>query len=108
MSYRTVLSGVLFTIMLLLVGCGGGEEETVAVESGTYEGTISEVVPEEREIYVDVPNTGTLELYFTDSTEVMQGGQPASFDQLSTDQPVSVTVEKIGQRLNPIAVEILE
>lgn len=90
----------------VLVGCGG--EETTVVDSGTYEGTISEVNPEETEIYVDVPNTGTLELYFTDSTRVLRDTTEASFEDLETGQDVSVEVEREGQRLDPVTVTILE
>jgi hypothetical protein len=76
------------------------------VESGTYNGTISEVNAEEREIYVDVPETGTLELYFTDSTRVFRDTTQLTFDALETDQSVSVEVEKVGQRLDPVTVRI--
>lgn len=89
----------------MLVGCGG--EETTVVDSGTYEGTISEVNPEEEEIYVDVPDTGTLELYFTDSTRVFRDTVEASFEDLETGQDVSVEVERVGQRLDPVTVTIL-
>lgn len=76
------------------------------VDSGTYDGTISEVNAEEREIYVDVPETGTLELYFTDSTQVFRDTTQLTFDALETDQSVSVEVEKVGQRLDPVTVRI--
>ena len=94
-------------LVLFLVGCGG-EESTTVVESGSYEGTISEVNAEEREIYVDVPDTGTLELYFTDSTRVLRDTVRSSFDSLSVDQKVAVEVEKVGQRLDPLTVRIME
>ena len=96
--------------LLLLSACGGdGEGETVAVDSGTYTGTIGEVNPDESEIYVEVPNTGTLELYFTDSTQVTgRSGSPVPFDSLAQGQSVEVTVEKVGQRLNPLSVKINE
>ncbi len=90
----------------LLTGCGG--EETTVVESGVYEGTISEVNADEREIYVDVPDTGTLELYFTDSTRVLTDTAEVSFDELRTNQSVAVEVEKVGQRLDPVTVTIQE
>lgn len=98
-----------FCVLLLaglLVGCGG-EEQTTVVDSGTYEGTISEVNADEREIYVDVPNTGTLELYFTDTTRVMQDTAQVPFDALQTNQRVSVEVNKVGKRLDPETVTIL-
>jgi len=102
------LSLIVSSVLLagLLVGCGG--EETAVVDSGTYDGTISEVNAEEREIYVDVPETGTLELYFTDSTRVFRDTTELTFDALQTDQSVSVEVEKVGQRLDPITVTIQE
>ena len=103
----TVTTGLLAFALLLLSACGGGGKETVAVESGTYTGTINEVVPEESEIYVNLSDTtGTLELYFTDSTQVTQGGTTVPFDSLAQGQSVEVTVEKIGQRMNPISVRI--
>ncbi|NBB72927.1 MAG: hypothetical protein GVY35_04525 [Bacteroidetes bacterium] len=103
-------SGLRVGLMLLLAGflfaaCGG---ETAVVESGTYEGTITEVNADEREIYVAVPETGTLELYFTDTTQVMRDTTMLSFGALENNQQVSVEVERVGQRLDPIRVRILE
>jgi hypothetical protein len=102
---QAVLTITVLTFGLLLAGCGG--EETTAVESGTYEGTIAEVNAEEREIYVDVADTGTLELYFTDSTRVLRDTVRSSFDSLRVDQKVAVEVERVGQRLDPLTVRIL-
>lgn len=100
------LPSLVFVLMLLFSGCAGEGEETSVVESGTYEGTISEVNAEEREIYVDVPETETLELYFTDSTRVFKDTVEAAFDSLRVDQNVAVEVEKVGQRLDPVTVTI--
>lgn len=95
-----------FLVAGLLIGCGG--EDTTVVDSGTYEGTITEMNPEETEIYVDVPDTGTLELYFTDTTRVMSDDTTeASYEDLETGQEVSVEVERVGQRLDPVTVRIL-
>lgn len=96
---------ILLVAGLFIAGCGG---ETAVVESGTYEGTITEVNADEREIYVDVPETGTLELYFTDTTQLMRDTTAVPFDALETNQRVSVEVERVGQRLDPIRVRILE
>jgi len=100
-SLRILLLGAL----LFVAACGS---DTTVVESGTYEGTITDVNASEREIYVEVPGTGTLELYFTDGTRVVRDTMEASFDDLTVDQPVAVEVEKVGQRLDPIRVEIQE
>jgi len=96
---------ILLVAGLFIAGCGG---ETAVVESGTYEGTITEVNADEREIYVEVPETGTLELYFTDSTQLMRDTTAVPFDVLQADQQVSVELERTGQRLDPIRVRILE
>jgi hypothetical protein len=95
---------MLAALALLVAACG----ETAVVDSGTYEGTITEVNADEREIYVQVPETGTLELYFTDETELVRDGEAAPFDALARDQRVSVQVERVGQRLDPVTVRILE
>ncbi len=90
-----------------LAGCGGGSESNNIVESGTYEGTIKKVKPDENEIYVKHKDK-ELELYFTDSTQLMQNGKSVPFDKLKADQNVSVKVEKVGKRLNPLKVKIIE
>lgn len=95
----------LLALIFLVTGCG---EEITVVESGTYEGTITEVNAGEEEIYVEVPGEGVLELYFTDETTLTQGGTTVPFDNLAADQSVRVQVEKVGQRLDPVTVEILE
>ena len=98
---------LLFLVVLsvgFLTGCGA--DDTAVVESGTYEGTITEVNADEQEIYVSVPETGTLELYFTDSTRVMSDTTQLSFDALQTNQQVAVEVDKVGQRLDPVTVTI--
>ena len=96
---------LLTLFVVLLAACG---EETAVVDSGVYEGTISEVNAAEEEIYVDVPEAGLLELYFTDTTTLTRGGETVPFSDLAVDQAVRVEVEKVGQRLDPVSVEIVE
>ena len=91
-----------------LSACGGSGNETDVVESGTYEGTVDKVVPEEEEIYVETADNKRLELYFTETTELTQNGEPVEFSALEQGQQVEVTVEKVGQRLDPVTVKILE
>lgn len=90
-----------------LYSCGGGSETDV-VESGTYQGTIDKVVAEEEEIYVKTADDKRLELYFTETTELTQNGQSVDFSTLQEGQNVEVTVEKTGNRLDPVSVVILE
>lgn len=91
--------------LLAFVACG---ENTDVVESGTYQGTIEEVEPSKTEIYVKTEDDKTLELYFTDQTELTRNGSTVQFSELEKGQKVEVEVEKVGQRLDPIAVRILE
>ena len=89
-----------------MIACGGGQSTDV-VESGTYNGKIAKVKPGEKEIYVKHKDH-KLELYFTDSTKLMKGGKAVDFSMLQKDQKVSVKVEKMGKKLNPLEVTILE
>lgn len=78
------------------------------VESGTYQGVVKEVEPEKTEIYVETADNKTLELYFTEETTLTQNGETVEFAILSEGQNVEVQVEKVGQRLDPISVKILD
>ncbi|GAB3533709.1 hypothetical protein GCM10027443_19610 [Pontibacter brevis] len=84
------------------------EESTDVVDSGTYQGTIEEVEADKSEIYVKTADDKLLELYFTETTTLTRNGETVAFDQLQEGQQVEVEVEKVGQRLDPIAVRILE
>lgn len=113
-TQRTFLS-LIFAMTLLagvggMVGCdkvGAGSEEHAVVESGTYEGTIKKVNADEREIYVDSDGK-ELELYFIESTKLTKAGAPAEFSALAQGQKVKVEINKVGKRLDPVTVEILE
>ena len=97
------LAGTLL-FLFVLTACGGQKGDVV--ESGTYRGTISEVNPYEREIYVKTPDNRTLELYFTDATNLTQNGTAVEFSALKLGQLVEVTVEKVGKKLDPLRVDI--
>jgi len=49
-----------------------------------------------------------LELYFTDSTSLTRNEETVAFDQLAEGKKVEVVVEKVGNKLDPKAVRILE
>lgn len=93
------------SVFFLMIACGEG---TDVVESGTYEGTISEVEADKDEIYVTTADNKTLELYFTETTELTRNGEVVEFSMLEEGQSVEVQVEKVGQRLDPITVKILD
>ncbi|HET8886414.1 MAG TPA: hypothetical protein VFM70_08715 [Salinimicrobium sp.] len=93
------------SFMVFFVSCG---ESTNVVESGTYQGTIDKVEAEKTEIYVKTEDNKTLELYFTEGTELTQNGNTVDFSTLTEGQKVEVEIEKVGKRLDPIAVRILE
>lgn len=99
-----VASGFL-VLAFIFISCG---ERTDVVESGTYQGTIDKVEPEKTEIYVTTSDDKTLELYFTENTSLTQNGETVDFSTLREGQNVEVQVEKVGQRLDPISVQILD
>lgn len=102
---KSVLSILGIVSLFMITSCGGG---TTVVESGTYEGTIQKVVPAESEIYVEMDNGDVLELYFIEDTQLTMGGNEVEFSMLEEGQKVEVEVEKVGQRLDPLSVKILE
>ncbi|MGV3762043.1 hypothetical protein [Parapedobacter sp.] len=83
-------------------------EHTDVVPSGTYTGVAEKVDPDEKEIYVKTGDGKTLELYFTDNTQLLQNEQPVEFSALAEGQNLEVTVEKKGERLEPVTVKIME
>lgn len=102
---KVIKTAALSSLFLFLVACG---ENTDVVESGTYQGTVKEVEPEKTEIYVETSDGKTLELYFTEQTELTQNGSSVDFSALEEGQNVEVEVEKTGKRLDPISVKILQ
>lgn len=96
---------LLMFVPLFLYSCQGG---TDVVESGTYQGTIKEVEAEKTEIYVSTDDGKVLELYFTDNTTLTRNGETVPFQELQEGNRVEVEVEKVGQRLDPKAVRLLE
>ncbi len=100
-----IFTTVFSAFVLLFISCGEG---TDVVDSGTYQGTIKEVEPSKTEIYVETDDSKTLELYFTETTELTQNGSTVDFSMLKEGMRVEVDVEKEGKRLNPLAVRVLE
>lgn len=100
-----IFKGLMFSTILLFFACGEG---TDVVESGTYQGTIKEVEAEKDEIYVTTDDNKTLELYFTETTSLTRNGSEVEFSELEEGQKVEVEVEKVGKRLDPISVKIME
>lgn len=96
---------LLLIMVPFLYSC---EQGTDVVESGTYQGTVDKVEADKSEIYVKTDDNKRLELYFTESTTLTKNGETVPFDQLQEGGKVEVEVEKVGQRLDPIAVRILQ
>ncbi len=96
----------ILVIGTVLTACGGSK--TDVVDSGTYTGTLEEVVPEESEIYLSTDEDQLLELYFIDETTLTQAGDTVDFSVLEKGQRVEVEVKKVGKQLDPISVRILE
>ncbi len=90
-----------------LASCGENKKTDI-VESGTYQGKAEEVEADEKEIYVRTADNKLLELYFTETTTLTKAGAPATFDAIKEGDQVEVTVEKKGNRLEPVSVNILQ
>lgn len=80
---------------------------TARSEVITVEGVIDKVVPEKTEIYV-LAGGKKHEFYFTSKTEIVKAGAPIAFDVLKKSAKVKVTADKIGKRLDPLKVELLD
>ena len=100
-----LFSILVVATMFFVTSCG---ESTEVVESGTYEGEITEVEADKDEIYVKTAEGQTLELYFIEETVLTKNGENAEFSALEEGQTVEVEVEKVGQRLDPLSVNIKE
>lgn len=112
-----VLFGIItLSISTFLYSCSenkkNGESAEIAntdiVPSGIYTGIAKEVDPDELEIYVQTADGKILELYLTDETKITKKGTPANFSDLKQKGQVEVTVEKIGKKLDPKVINILE
>ena len=97
----------VLSFVVLLSACGGGEKTDV-VESGTYQGVVHEVEADKNEIYVKTADDKILELYFTASTKLTSNGETVPFSALAEGKKVEVEVTKVGQRLDPVFVKILD
>ena len=62
---------------------------------------------DEQEIYVD-SNGKELELYFIEKTKLTKGGETVEFSALEKGQKVEIELEKVGKRLDPLTVKIVE
>jgi hypothetical protein len=82
-------------------------ENTQMVPSGTYRGQAIIVDSEQNEIYVRLNDTTTIELYFSNDTQIMRNGEQVQFDALQKGQTVEVEVERSGESLKPKKVSIV-
>lgn len=95
---------IALLLALILTACGGG---TNVVDSGTYSGTIAEINADEVEIYVDLESGQQIELYFTETTTLVRDGSQVPFSEIEVGDQVQVEVERVGQRLDPVHVELM-
>ena len=96
---------VIAIAVIALASCG---EKTDVVESGVYRGTVEEVEADKTEIYVKTADGKLLELYFTEKTTLTRNGETVPFSELAEGKKVEVEVTKVGKRLDPVSVKILE
>jgi len=97
----------MFVIALAALVCAGCGRREVIVDSGTYEGSILKINPDETEIYVSLDEKRVLELYFSETTTVSRGDETTTFDTLEKGQSVRVEVKRTDDRMVPLSVTIL-
>lgn len=108
MKKLIIVLAVAVSGLLAFQSCGEANRKTDIVDSGTYQGVAEEVDPGEQEIYVRTADGKLLELYFTDRTTLTKAdGSSAEFSEMTEGGNVEVQVEKMGNKLEPIAVKIL-
>ena len=96
-------------VAFLFAGCGGGGAD----QTQEFNGTISEVNAEGPSISVTVPDSaegveaGTMNLAFTDSTQILKDYMAMTIDSLQVDQVVHVEAMKEGDQYVPSRVLIL-
>ena len=93
-------------VLFVVVGCGSAEESPI--DSEAYNGTIAEVDAEARMVHVEVPDEGTMELAFTDTTQVLKNFLEVPFDSLGPNQKVRVEVVETEDQPTPTTVTLLE
>ncbi|WP_156879258.1 hypothetical protein [Salinimicrobium xinjiangense] len=81
-------------------------ENTQLVPSGTYTGEAIIVDSQQKEVYVRLNDTTTIELYFSNDTQIMRNGEQVQFDALQQGQTLEVEVERSGESLKPKRVSI--
>mgnify|MGYP006279851513 CR=1 FL=1 len=97
---------VILMALTVLVCAGCGRRE-VMVDSGTYEGSILKINPDDSEIYVSLDEKRVLELYFTENTMVSRGEETTTFDALEKGQTVRIEVERTDDGMVPLTVTIM-
>ena len=107
MRMKSFLPAMLFGAVAVWGLCGCGEKISV-VDSGAYTGAVEKVNADEQEIYVRLSDKKLIELYFTEETTLQKDGNEVKFSQLSAGQSVQVEVKRVGNRLDPISVKIVE
>ena len=93
-------------VLFLVVGCGSAEDSPM--DTNAYNGTIAEINAEERKVHVEVPDEGTMEFAFTDTTQVLKNFLEVPFDSLDTNRKVRVEVVETGDRPTPTTVTLIE
>jgi len=99
-------------VVFLFAGCGGGGGGEMS-QMQQFNATVSGVDAAGPSISVNVPDSaegvaaGTMNLTFTDSTQVLKNYMAMSIDSLQTDQVVHIEAMRDGDQYIPSRVLIL-
>jgi hypothetical protein len=91
----------------ITLACSSAASALTTPPNSEIEGVIVKVVPSEREIYVESEGKKH-EYYFNPMTKVVRGNEEKKYEDLQKGMRVKVSANKIGKRLDPFEVRILE
>ncbi|MFP5436724.1 MAG: hypothetical protein ACLGH8_02985 [Bacteroidia bacterium] len=99
-------STLILLSFFLIVSCR--RRHYYSVPSGTYRGTVYEVHPGEKELFLKTSADTIIRLFFTDRTVLTKGNEPERFDGLKVGNKIDVQIETQGTSMKPISVKVLE
>lgn len=103
-----MIKSILILVSFVLGTSAFAADDKKAMQADVVirEGKIVKMVPSKTEIYIE-ENGKKYEYYFKQHTQVTQNGTPSEYSALKEGMKVRVTADRVGKRLDPKLVEIL-
>ncbi len=101
---KYVISAFFALLLFVIASC---VDKPILVGSGTYKGIIHEVNAGKRKILMEEIGGYLIELYFTDTTILIEKGETLPFSALNEGKKVEVKIKRKGDRIIPLSVKII-